>query len=146
MSIGLLVFASVSEGTAWIVDSLFDCNLDAWTFSVQKHCNHLQPLVKAKNAWEEVLEFSVENSLFWYSGWFHTWCRLEHFNKKDVGTISAQDPSMVFGDHFVWWEHIHRPGQSHELEAAHQIWGLGGILESQGHPNLANRYIYIYIQ
>lgn len=38
MSIGLLVFASVSEGTAWIVDSLFDCNLDnlmslkLWTF------------------------------------------------------------------------------------------------------------------
>lgn len=38
MSIGFLVFASVSGGAAWIVDSLFDCNLDnlmslkLWTF------------------------------------------------------------------------------------------------------------------
>ena len=67
MSIGLLVFASVSGGTAWIVDSLFDCNLDAWP-----------------KGWGEVPELSVENSRF-----------QEHFD-GDVGTIAApQDPSTA---------------------------------------------------
>ena len=60
MSIGLLVFASVSGGTAWIVDSLFNCNLETWTISM--HCN-------LKNAeWLGASpELSVEKSLFWSS-------------------------------------------------------------------------------